>query len=151
MHPQLRHRAAFHVAGLTVRTSNKDERNPQSARIGKLWSRFFDEGAYEAPHRVGDERLYGVYTRYESDRDGAFDMTAGVAVMGDPATVRIEAGTYLVFSGQGEMPQMVLALWDSIWQYLETHPEIRRTYRSDFESYGGPEQVDIHIGVVTPT
>ena len=53
-------------------------------------------------------------------------------------TVRIEAGDYLVFSGQGEMPQMVLAVWQSIWQYFEAHPEIRRTYRSDFEAYSGP-------------
>jgi predicted transcriptional regulator YdeE len=70
-----------------------------------------------------------------------------VAVSDGPATVPIEAGDYLVFSGQGEMPQMVLAVWQSIWQYFEQHPEIRRTYRSDFEAYSGPEQVAIHIGV----
>ena len=70
-------------------------------------------------------RLYGVYSSYEAGDDGAFDITAGVAVSGDPATVQIEAGEYLVFSGQGQMPQLVL-----------------------FESYGGPDQVDIHIGVV---
>ena len=148
MHPQLQRREAFSVAGITTRTCNKDERDPQSARIGKLWSQFFDECAYEAPHRVGDMRLYGVYSSYESGADGAFDLTAGVAVSGDPATVRIEAGDYLVFSGQGEMPQMVLALWESIWRYFEEHPDIVRTYRSDFESYGGPDQVDIHIGVL---
>ena len=49
MHPQLRRREAFSVAGLTTRTCNRDERNPQSARIGKLWDQFFDECAYEAP------------------------------------------------------------------------------------------------------
>ena len=147
-HPQLRRRDAFSVAGLTTRTCNKDERDPRSARIGKLWGRFFDECAYEAPHRVGDMRLYGVYSGYEAGDSGAFDITAGVAVSGDPATVRIEAGDYLVFSGEGEMPQLVLALWQSIWQYFEDHPDVRRTYRSDFESYGGPDQVDIHIGVL---
>ena len=149
MQPQLRYRDAFSVAGLTTRTCNQDERDPQSARIGKLWGRFFDECAYEAPNRVGDMRLYGVYSGYEADAHGAFDITAGVAVSGDPASVRIEAGDYLVFSGHGDMPRMVLALWQSIWQYFEEHPEIRRTYRSDFESYGGPDQVDIHIGVMT--
>ncbi|SFM54972.1 GyrI-like domain-containing protein [Variovorax sp. OV329] len=149
MHPQIQRREAFSIAGLTTRTCNEDERDPRSARIGKLWERFFDEARYEAPHRVNDMRLYGVYSGYESDADGKFDMTAGVAVMGDPATVRIEAGDYLVFSGQGPMPQMVLALWQSIWQYFEANPGVRRTYRSDFESYGGPDQVDIHIGVLT--
>lgn len=149
MQPQLRRRDAFSVAGLTTRTCNRDERDPRVARIGRLWSRFFDECAYEAPNSIGDMRLYGVYSGYEGDEQGAFDITAGVAVSGEPATVRIEAGDYLVFSGQGEMPHMVLALWQSIWQYFEEHPEIRRTYRSDFESYGGPDQVDIHIGVMT--
>ena len=148
MQPQLLRKEAFSVTGLTTRTCNKDERDPQSARIGKLWDQFFDQCAYEAPHRVDDMRLYGVYSRYESDQDGAFDMTAGVAVAGEPATVHIEAGDYLVFSGQGQMPQMVLALWESVWQYFEQHPQLRRTYRSDFESYGGPDQVDIHVGVL---
>jgi predicted transcriptional regulator YdeE len=148
MQPRLHYREAFSVAGLSTRTCNQDERDPHSARIGKLWGRFFDECAYEAPNRIGDMRLYGVYSGYEADEHGAFDITAGVAVAGEPATVRIEAGDYLVFSGQGEMPQMVLALWQSIWQYFEAHPEIQRTYRSDFESYDGPYQVDIHIGVM---
>ena len=63
--------------------------------------------------------------------------------------MRIEGGDYLVFTGQGEMPQMVLAVWQTIWQYFEAHPEIKRLYRSDFEAYSGPEQVAIHIGVDT--
>jgi predicted transcriptional regulator YdeE len=147
MQPQLQRHGAFSIAGLTVRTTNREENDPQSARIGKLWTRFFDERAYERPHRINDMRLYGVYSAYESDAHGAFDITTGVAVSDGPATVRIEAGDYLVFSGQGEMPQMVLAVWQSIWQYFEQHPEIRRTYRSDFEAYSGPDQVAIHIGV----
>ncbi|MBT2322477.1 GyrI-like domain-containing protein [Variovorax paradoxus] len=146
--PQLQRHEAFTIAGLTVRTTNRDENDPQCARIGKLWTRFFDERAYERPHRINDMRLYSVYSAYESDAAGAFDITTGVAVSDGPATVRIEAGDYLVFSGQGEMPQMVLAVWQSIWQYFERHPEVRRTYRSDFEAYSGPDQVAIHIGVI---
>ena len=147
MQPQLQRHDAFSIAGLTVRTSNQEENNPQSARIAKLWTRFFDERAYDRPNRINDMRLYSVYSAYESDAHGAFDITTGVAVSHGPAAVRIEAGDYLVFSGQGEMPQMVLAVWQSIWQYFEQHPEIKRTYRSDFEAYSGPDQVAIHIGV----
>ncbi|RZL94362.1 MAG: AraC family transcriptional regulator [Variovorax sp.] len=150
MQPQLQRHDAFSIAGLTVRTSNREESDSQVARIGQLWSRFFDERVYEkTPHRVYDMRLYGVYSGYESDAQGAFDLTAGVAVSGGPSAVRIEAGDYLVFTGQGEMPQMVLAVWQSIWQYFEQHPDVRRTYRSDFEAYSGPDQVAIHIGVTT--
>jgi predicted transcriptional regulator YdeE len=147
MQPQLRRRDAFRVTGLTARTCNRDENDPRSARIDQLWSRFFDENAFEAPHRIEDRRLYGVYTAYESDEEGAFDITAGVAVSAEPATVLVEAGDYMVFSGQGPMPQLVLSLWQSIWSYFEEHPEIRRTYKSDFEAYSGPDQVEIHIGV----
>jgi len=150
MQPQRQRHDALSIAGLTERTTNHDERDPQSARIGKLWNRFFDECVYEAPHRTGDMHLYGVYSEYESGVHGAFDITTGVAVVDEAATVRIEAGEYLVFSGQGEMPQMVLALWQSIWHYFDEHPEIRRTFRSDFEAYSGPDEVAIHIGIETP-
>lgn len=148
MQPQLLRLDPFNVAGLTARTTNRDESDPQAARIGTLWNRFFDERVYEkTPQRMNDMRLYGVYSAYESDARGAFDVTTGVAVSDGPSVVRIEGGDYLVFAGQGQMPQMVLALWETIWQYFEDHPQIKRRYRSDFEAYAGPEQVAIHIGV----
>lgn len=147
--PQLRRLDAFNVAGLTTRTCNRDESDPQAARIGTLWDRFFGERVYEKlPQRVDDMRLFGVYSAYETDAHGAFDITTGVAVADAPSAVRIEGGDYLVFSGQGEMPQMVLAVWQAIWHYFEAHPEIQRRYQSDFEAYSGPDQVAIHIGVI---
>lgn len=148
MQPQLQRLDAFNVSGLTARTTNRDESDPQAALIGTLWNRFFDERVYEKmPNRVADMHLYGVYSSYDSDAHGSFDVTTGVAVADGPAAVRIEGGDYLVFCGQGVMPQMVIAVWEAIWQYFEAHPEIRRRYRSDFEAYSGPEQVAIHIGV----
>ncbi|SCK59193.1 Predicted transcriptional regulator YdeE, contains AraC-type DNA-binding domain [Variovorax sp. HW608] len=149
MQPQLRRLEAFRVAGLTARTTNRDESDSRAARIGTLWDRFFDERVYEkTPHRVDDMRLFGVYSDYETDAHGAFDITTGVAVADGPASVRIEGGNYLVFSARGEMPRMVIDLWDTIWAYFEAHPEIRRCYRSDFEAYSGPNEVAIHIGVL---
>ncbi|MDM0074141.1 GyrI-like domain-containing protein [Variovorax sp. J2P1-59] len=146
--PHLRRLDAFNVAGVTARTTNRHESDPDAAQIGALWDRFFEERVYEkTPHRINDMRLFGVYSAYEADAQGAFDITTGVAVSDGPSAVRIEGGDYLVFTGQGEMPQMVLAVWKAIWQYFEDHPEIRRRYRSDFEAYSGPEQVAIHIGV----
>jgi predicted transcriptional regulator YdeE len=148
MEPFRQHRDAFHVAGLTVRTTNLEENTPATARLGSLWNRFFDEQVYAStPHRNGDTRIYGVYSAYESDAFGAFDVTAGVAVSSGEDCVAIEAGDYLVFDGQGEMPHMVIATWQRIWQYFEAHPEVARRYRSDFEAYEGPDKVAIHIGV----
>lgn len=146
--PQRQRLDAFAVAGLTVRTTNREESHPGTSRIGPLWGRFFGERVYDStPGRTADMRLYGVYSAYESDAHGPFDLTAGVAVAGRPGAVQIEAGDYLVFHGQGEMPQMVLAVWQSVWQYFEQHPEVERRYLSDFEAYSGPDQVAVHIGV----
>ncbi|WP_431273302.1 GyrI-like domain-containing protein [Variovorax ureilyticus] len=94
MQPQLQRLDAFSVAGLTARTTNHDENNPQAARISTLWNRFFDERIYEkTPHRIADMHLYGVYSAYETDADGAFDITTGVAVADGPEAVRIEGAT----------------------------------------------------------
>ncbi|MET3441298.1 putative transcriptional regulator YdeE [Variovorax paradoxus] len=149
MEPVRQHHGAFQVAGLTARTTNREENDPATARIGALWNRFFGEETYQAtPHRTGDARIFGVYSGYESDAHGAFDVTVGVAVSDATGEARaIEAGDYLVFAGQGEMPQMVIATWQRIWQYFEAHPTITRRYRSDFEAYEGPDKVTIHIGV----
>lgn len=148
MDPLRHHHDAFRVSGLTARTTNREENDPATARIGALWNRFFGEQTYDATsHRTGDTRIFSVYSAYASDAHGAFDVTAGVAVSEGAGSVAIEAGDYLVFTGRGEMPQMVIATWQRIWQYFEAHPEIVRRYRSDFEAYEGPDAVAIHIGV----
>ena len=148
MEPVRQHQDAFRVSGLTIRTTNREESDPATARIGKLWGRFFGEETYAStPERTSDARIFSLYSAYESDAHGAFDVTAGVAVSGGEGSLAVEAGDYLVFNGQGEMPQMVIATWERIWQYFEAHPEIARRYRSDFEAYEGPDKVAIHIGV----
>ncbi len=90
MEPQLQRLDSFNVAGVTARTTNRDESDPQAAQIGSLWNRFFDERIYEkTPHRMNDMRLFGVYSAYEADAHGAFDITTGVAVSDGPSAVRI--------------------------------------------------------------
>jgi len=145
----IRHRhSAFRIAGLTARTTNRDEKAPATARIGALWNRFFAEERYAStPHRSADLRLFGVYSAYASDADGAFDVTVGVEVSQGDASVAVEAGDYLVFSGQGDMPQLVISTWQRVWQYFAAHPEVARRYRSDFEAYEGPDKVSIHVGI----
>jgi predicted transcriptional regulator YdeE len=149
MQPQIQRLAPFYVAGLTARTSNREEEDPQAARIGSLWGRFFDERVYDRlPQRSDDMRLFGVYSGYSTDAHGDFDITTGIAVREAPEAVQIEGGDYLVFSGQGEMPQLVRSVWQAIWDYFDAHPELRRRFRSDFEAYSAPDQVAIHVGVL---
>lgn len=147
MEPLRQHHGAFAVAGLTVRTTNREESDPKTARIGALWGRFLaDPNLQKTPQRSDHAHNYGIYANYESDAHGAFDVTAGVAVA-QSGTVQVEAGDYLVWSGSGEMPQAVIGAWQRIWQYFEAHPEVRRRYLSDFEAYTSPTEVKIHIGV----
>jgi predicted transcriptional regulator YdeE len=144
---RLRH-AGFMVAGLTVRTTNRDEKDPKTGRLPALWGRFFDEERFATtPQRTADAHIYAVYTGYESDQHGAYDVTAGMAVSAGADAVRIEPGDYLVFHNRGQMPQLVIVTWERIWAYFEAHPEIRRRFRTDYEAYRGPNEVAIHVGV----
>ncbi|NWD08219.1 GyrI-like domain-containing protein [Pseudomonas gingeri] len=142
---------AFQVSGPQVRTRNEDERYAETARIGGLWGGFFAEGLAERiANRQPDSRVYGVYSGYESDASGYFDVTAAVAVT-TPApgypTLEVQAGPYLVFEGRGAMPQTVIDTWGRIWSYFEQHPGQRR-FATDFEVYTGPDSVAVYIGIV---
>lgn len=144
---------SFPVAGLMVRTTNRAEQDPGTAKLGALWGRFFTEGlADQIPSHLSEAGLYGVYSAYASDHSGAYDVTAGVAVATPGGSspwhhVTIQAGDYLVFTAKGAMPQAVIETWGGIWQFFQDHPEIARSYATDFEVYHGADEVAIHIGV----
>ena len=145
---------AFRVAGIAVRTRNSDEMNPDTSRIGGLWDRFFSESwEHKLPQPGADGRIFGVYSAYESNEQGAFDVLAGVAapedaqVVGGASTIAIEAGDYLVFHGQGSMPQMVIDAWGEVWRYFGENPQIQRRFTTDIEADAGPDRVAIHLGV----
>lgn len=62
------------ISGLKIRTKNADEMNPKTAKIGALWQTFFTD----AMPTLEPTPLYGVYTNYESDARGEFDVLVGV-------------------------------------------------------------------------
>jgi len=142
---------AFTVAGLRVRTTNAAEHQPETAKIGAMWGEFFDQELAETiPGKSANSPIYGVYSGYESDVSGAFDVTAGVAVNApakDYESVLIEAGEYLVFEAQGTLPDAVIATWGRIWTFFEENPQIKRRFATDFEAYTGPESVAVCIGI----
>lgn len=151
MDVKLRTVEPFMVAGLQVRTRNADEQQVDTAKIGPMWQRFFSEGWFDRiPARQSASFVYGVYSGYESDATGYFNVTAGVQVdatsAGCPA-VEIEGGDYLVFSAKGEMPDCVIQAWGLIWAYFADNPQTVRRFISDFEVYSAPDSVAIYIGV----
>jgi predicted transcriptional regulator YdeE len=147
MSPEIKEFAAFAVQGLQVRTSNAAEQTPQ-AKIGALWGRYFSSPG------GGASGVYGVYSGYESDWTGAFDVTAGseasagAAPKADQTTVQIEGGKYLVFHAKGAMPQAVFEAWGRVWQYFAApRTDWQRCYTTDFEQYLGADEVAVCIGV----
>ncbi len=139
---------AIPIAGISVRTTNAAEFNPVTGKIAGLWGRFFSQGLADSlPGKLADSPIYGVYSGYESDYMGAFDVTAGVATNQPLGQLALQAGDYLVFSATGQMPQTVLQTWGVVWQYFQNNPNVQRSYATDFEAYLGTDKVEIHIGV----
>jgi predicted transcriptional regulator YdeE len=154
MNPVVQQVETFRVAGIGVRTTNADEASADTAQLGLLWGRFFGENI---PGKVGakisDSPIYGVYSEYASDVNGEYSVTAGVQI--EPSAtggggfkhVDVASGEYLVFAGQGAMPQVVIDTWKEVWGYFSQASEFRRAYTTDFEVYKGMDEVAIHISV----
>jgi predicted transcriptional regulator YdeE len=146
----------FTVAGLRARTINSDEFNSETAKLSQLWGRFFSEGvADKVPNRLDNEVILGVYSDYESDDKGFYSVTAGVkasaaALAPEFETVEVQSGDYLMFEGQGEMPQAVIETWKSVWRYFAEKPKYKRSYATDFELYQSGDRIGIYIGVLNP-
>jgi predicted transcriptional regulator YdeE len=132
--------------GLTIRTKNADEMNPSTAKIGSVWQKFFSE---VAPSLREGAKVYGVYSNYESDASGEFDVTA-CTDQEVPASsgVTLKSGHYLVFSATGEMPRTVIETWQEIWKYFSIdRSDHKRTYLTDYEFYKSGQEIEVYIGI----
>jgi len=137
------------ITGLQVRTKNEDEMNPKVAKIGALWQDFFANimstlGETPPP-------LYSVYSNYESDAHGEFDVTIGaeeVKQTKERASVSLKEGKYLCFTAKGELPQAVIETWGEVWAYFaDENCKDVRVYKTDFEKYISQDEAEIYIGV----
>ncbi len=152
--PKLVRMDSFTVSGLNVRTINRDEFNPEKAKLSDLWRRFSSEGMVEKiPNKQLNSPVFGVYSDYDSDETGFYTVTAGVIVnppLVVPAfsMVSVTAGEYLVFEGKGGMPQAVVDAWQRVWDYFAQQSDYKRNYNTDFEAYQGSDAVAIYIGIV---
>jgi predicted transcriptional regulator YdeE len=135
-------RAGFVVIGLQVRTVNRDEADPATARIPGLWGRFMaGDVAGSLAGRKG-EAVYAVYSDYESDHQGAYSLTVGHAVEPSAAVppglarVEVPSGRYaVVTSERGPAARVVPQAWQRVWSASEQELGGRRAFRVDFEVY----------------
>lgn len=135
------------VKGIAVRTDNSSEINPSTAKIGPLWERFYTEFA---PLLSENSRVFGLYTNYESDHTGAFDVVACTDLLDSQSidSFAIQAGNYVVFKGQGKMPDAVINLWGQVWEYFESATcKHVRAFTTDFEFYKNDNEVEIYIAI----
>lgn len=142
------------LTGPCIRTRNQDEMTPGSGKIPGLWASFYKD---ILPHVKPGAAVYGIYSNYESDHNGAFDLSAAVACehLANPSkdcvNSLIQAGSYLKFSPQtqSEDPvKEVIALWQEVWAYFEDEAsEYKRAYSTDFELYHPDQKVELFIAI----
>lgn len=138
----------FKVSGLLVRTKNELEMVPGEGKIAPLWNQFFTS---LVPRFNDNSVVYGVYSNYETDDSGEFDVIAGSNSLTDYAgtqDIEIDKGKYLLFESEGEMPKAVIDLWIDIWNFFKD-PDCKyvREFRTDFEKYIGSTKIQIYIGI----
>lgn len=150
------------LVGMSTRTRNSDEMNPETSKIGKLCGLYWGQSiANQFQHRATPGVTYSVYTEYESDEHSEYTYFIGEAVtsLSDQntdhfKTLIIEPSTYQRFTTDaGKMPAVVIEAWQKIWQMKETDFGGKRAYRADFEIYderaSDPAKavIDIYIGI----
>ncbi len=139
---------SFKVSGFSIRTRNELEMNPETGKIASLWDKFFKD---LVPRFNDSSTVFGVYTNYESDASGEFDVIAGSNTLSsyeETQEAEILSGKYLVFEKEGEMPNAVIELWSEVWNFFENEGcGYTRNFKTDFEKYIGSSKVEVYIGI----
>jgi predicted transcriptional regulator YdeE len=132
---------AFTVIGPTVRTTNAREMSGKDGRIGPLWGQFMNGGAAAISGVIDQDTIYAVYTGYDSDETGAYDLVLGKSVQpgqqAPPAmrSVAIPKARYLVFAVTANSPEAIRSAWLKVYEYFAQHKDQRRAFSFDFEQH----------------
>ena len=146
---QLRQINSRTITGLSISTNNALEMAPETGQIPALWQEFNQNVTVN--YQDGG-KTYGVYFNYESDHNGQYSVLAGSEHVESKhpnlVDVDIVAGQYLVFSKQGEMPQIAIDAWAEVWHYFAS-PDCphKRSFTTDFEFYPSEQEIELHIAI----
>ena len=140
------------IYGLSARTTNANETNPETAKIGSIWKKCDDEVIVDYQN---GERVYGVYYNFESDANGEFEVLAGYEKENTALEkVTIKKGRYLVFEAKAKTQddnariQAVIETWGKVWEYFDDiKAQYRRAYQTDFEYYKNQTEINIYISI----
>ena len=152
----------LNLIGLTARTNNLNEMNPETSKIAALAGKYWGEQLADSfKHRINPGVTYAVYTEYESDEHGEYTYFIGESVdvlesqdLSQFKSLIIPQSTYQKFTtSSGKMPDIVISSWQEIWGMSEKDFEGKRKYIADFEIYDKRAQnpnemaLDIYIGI----
>jgi len=137
------------LLGISTRTNNVNEKDKETHKIAPLWEKYDEENIYSKTlNKANNTSFYGLYSNYESDVNGDYDATVAVEVTKSKNNAMvIENKKYLVFTKQGELPEICTELWEEIWDYFANNSEYERAYTIDFEKYSKENLIDIYISI----
>lgn len=150
------------LIGLTVRTNNSNEMNPETSKIAAHTNLYWSQKLVNnIKHRVAPGVTYCVYTDYESDEHGEYTYFIGEEVdstndqdLSRFETLIIPKCNYQKFTTEpGKIPNVIIAAWQALWKMNENDFGGKRKYLADFEVYdkraSDPSNavVDIYIGL----
>ncbi|SMF47413.1 GyrI-like domain-containing protein [Pseudobacteriovorax antillogorgiicola] len=149
----------FRVVGIAARTSHRTE-NSSKAKIPHLWKRFFAERILEKiPNRVNPQKVFAVYTEYDSDEYGEYTFILGTEVSefrNIPEGMigkTIKQDNYeMIQSEDGPFREVVPKVWKKVWKNDKLRE--KRKFETDFESYEIGDQnqkgtVKLFVGVAS--
>lgn len=161
MKKQLANKSEIKLVGLTARTNNKNEMNPQTSKIGELMGRYWSQNiAAQISNRKNPGVTLSVYTEYDSNEHGDYTYFVGEEVSAFaniPSVLQkltIPPAKYQKFTTpQGKMPEVVINAWQQIWKMSANDFGGERAYVADFEIYDqraadpANASLDIYIGI----
>lgn len=161
MKNELINKSEIKLIGLTARTNNKNEMNPQTSKIGELAGRFWSQSiAGQISNRKHPGVTLSVYTEYDSNEHGDYTYFIGEEVNSFEHVptgfqiLTIPAAKYQKFTTPlGKMPEVVINAWQQIWKMSMSDFGGERAYVADFEIYdqraSDPTNasLDIYIGI----
>ena len=137
------------IFGLSARTNNENEMNPQNRKIAALVQKF--DASVSVNYRDG-ARVYSVYSDYETDASENYSVLVGADKVESSTveleSVKIQERNYLVFSAKGQVPKIVFETWSKIWSYFKgENCSHVRAFKTDFEFYKNKNEIEIHIAI----
>ena len=134
------------IAGLKVRTTNKDGKSAQD--LYQIWNKFMEKDFIESLQKIAKNPInYAVYTNYEKDfSEGNYDVYVGRETENSEnnfENILVDWEKFEIFEFEYTSPESVFEAWKTIWE----NKNINRAYTYDIEEYYAEGKFRIYISV----